>query len=209
MTVTLTSAHRLTKRQSSTTNALHTPAASPRTLKQLSQAKRCECVDVRGVKLLNDLVKLYPSVKDLVKITLLEATDHILNMFDKRITILFPGTYIVAFHAIFLPSMVHVYAYSVNLPINCKTRRSFWVVRLRESLLFVITSFGGVVSWEGDGVPFEESNHDIDYQEIDQLSMILSTISDASRLRTSGKILSDMGIVKTKHGYFLLFLAQS
>lgn len=27
-----------------------------------------------------DLVKLYPSVKDLVKITLLEATDHILNM---------------------------------------------------------------------------------------------------------------------------------
>ncbi|GJQ96555.1 hypothetical protein Tco_0007694 [Tanacetum coccineum] len=46
-------------------------------------------------------------------------------------------------------------------------------------------------------------------KEIDQLSMILSTISDASRLRTSGKILSDMGIVKTKHGYFLLFLAQS
>ncbi|XP_071720204.1 external alternative NAD(P)H-ubiquinone oxidoreductase B2, mitochondrial-like [Rutidosis leptorrhynchoides] len=33
-----------------------------------------------------DLVKLYPSVKDLVKISLLEATDHILNMFDKRIT---------------------------------------------------------------------------------------------------------------------------
>ncbi|KAL1562716.1 External alternative NAD(P)H-ubiquinone oxidoreductase B2, mitochondrial [Salvia divinorum] len=33
-----------------------------------------------------DLVKLYPMVKDAVKITLLEATDHILNMFDKRIT---------------------------------------------------------------------------------------------------------------------------
>ncbi|XP_021726335.1 external alternative NAD(P)H-ubiquinone oxidoreductase B2, mitochondrial-like [Chenopodium quinoa] len=33
-----------------------------------------------------DLVRLYPKVKDLVKITLLEATDHILNMFDKRIT---------------------------------------------------------------------------------------------------------------------------
>ncbi|CAK9144090.1 unnamed protein product [Ilex paraguariensis] len=33
-----------------------------------------------------DLVKLYPRSKDLVKITLLEATDHILNMFDKRIT---------------------------------------------------------------------------------------------------------------------------
>nr|DAD23057.1 TPA_asm: hypothetical protein HUJ06_024520 [Nelumbo nucifera] len=33
-----------------------------------------------------DLVKLYPDVKDLVKITLLEAGDHILSMFDKRIT---------------------------------------------------------------------------------------------------------------------------
>ncbi|KAH6834148.1 dehydrogenase B2 [Perilla frutescens var. hirtella] len=33
-----------------------------------------------------DLVKLYPKVKEAVKITLLEATDHILNMFDKRIT---------------------------------------------------------------------------------------------------------------------------
>lgn len=27
-----------------------------------------------------DLVKLYPNVKEAVKITLLEATDHILNM---------------------------------------------------------------------------------------------------------------------------------
>ncbi|GMH30319.1 hypothetical protein Nepgr_032162 [Nepenthes gracilis] len=33
-----------------------------------------------------DLMNLYPDVKKLVKITLLEATDHILNMFDKRIT---------------------------------------------------------------------------------------------------------------------------
>ncbi|KAG9159392.1 hypothetical protein Leryth_010940 [Lithospermum erythrorhizon] len=33
-----------------------------------------------------DVVRLYPTVKDLVKITLLEATDHILSMFDKRIT---------------------------------------------------------------------------------------------------------------------------
>ncbi|OIT05654.1 PREDICTED: external alternative NAD(P)H-ubiquinone oxidoreductase B2, mitochondrial-like [Nicotiana attenuata] len=33
-----------------------------------------------------DIVRIYPKVKDLVKITLLEATDHILNMFDKRIT---------------------------------------------------------------------------------------------------------------------------
>ncbi|KAL6544782.1 External alternative NAD(P)H-ubiquinone oxidoreductase B2, mitochondrial [Orobanche minor] len=33
-----------------------------------------------------DLLKLYPNVKEAVKITLLEATDHILNMFDKRIT---------------------------------------------------------------------------------------------------------------------------
>ncbi|XAR66388.1 NADH:ubiquinone reductase (non-electrogenic) [Bertholletia excelsa] len=33
-----------------------------------------------------DIVRLYPKVKELVKITLLEAGDHILNMFDKRIT---------------------------------------------------------------------------------------------------------------------------
>uniref|UniRef100_A0A1J3JBR4 NADH:ubiquinone reductase (non-electrogenic) n=1 Tax=Noccaea caerulescens TaxID=107243 RepID=A0A1J3JBR4_NOCCA len=33
-----------------------------------------------------DLVKLYPKAKDSVKITLLEAADHILTMFDKRIT---------------------------------------------------------------------------------------------------------------------------
>ncbi|XP_073124986.1 external alternative NAD(P)H-ubiquinone oxidoreductase B4, mitochondrial-like isoform X2 [Henckelia pumila] len=35
---------------------------------------------------IEDLAKLYPRLKDLVKITLLEAGDHILNMFDKRIT---------------------------------------------------------------------------------------------------------------------------
>ncbi|XP_050205756.1 external alternative NAD(P)H-ubiquinone oxidoreductase B2, mitochondrial-like [Mercurialis annua] len=33
-----------------------------------------------------DLARLYPSVKDYLKITLLEAGDHILNMFDARIT---------------------------------------------------------------------------------------------------------------------------
>uniref|UniRef100_A0A2P2JI34 NADH:ubiquinone reductase (non-electrogenic) n=2 Tax=Rhizophora mucronata TaxID=61149 RepID=A0A2P2JI34_RHIMU len=33
-----------------------------------------------------DLFKLYPMVKGFVKITLLEAADHILGMFDKRIT---------------------------------------------------------------------------------------------------------------------------
>ncbi|CAI8591242.1 unnamed protein product [Vicia faba] len=33
-----------------------------------------------------DLVRLYPGIKDLVKITVLEAGDHILSMFDKRIT---------------------------------------------------------------------------------------------------------------------------
>ncbi|KAI6672900.1 hypothetical protein NL676_000806 [Syzygium grande] len=35
---------------------------------------------------IEDLAQLYPQVKNLVKITLLEAGDHILNMFDKRIT---------------------------------------------------------------------------------------------------------------------------
>ncbi|KAL3821531.1 hypothetical protein ACJIZ3_007436 [Penstemon smallii] len=36
---------------------------------------------------IEDLAKLYPSLKSYVKITLLEAGDHILNMFDKRITV--------------------------------------------------------------------------------------------------------------------------
>ncbi|KAK6134772.1 hypothetical protein DH2020_031481 [Rehmannia glutinosa] len=34
-----------------------------------------------------DLAKLYPKLKEHVRITLLEAGDHILNMFDKRITV--------------------------------------------------------------------------------------------------------------------------
>ncbi|GJU90677.1 pescadillo [Tanacetum coccineum] len=55
----------------------------------------------------------------------------------------------------------------------CKTlfqNKTFFLGREvpRESLLFVITSFGGVVSWEGDGAPFEESNQDIDYQIVDR-----------------------------------------
>ncbi|ONK74627.1 uncharacterized protein A4U43_C03F8440 [Asparagus officinalis] len=33
-----------------------------------------------------DLAKLYPNIRDLVKISLIEAGDHILTMFDKRIT---------------------------------------------------------------------------------------------------------------------------
>ncbi|KAI3457244.1 hypothetical protein Pfo_013907 [Paulownia fortunei] len=36
---------------------------------------------------IEDLAKLYPTLKDHVRITLLEAGDHILNMFDKRITL--------------------------------------------------------------------------------------------------------------------------
>ncbi|XP_076953813.1 external alternative NAD(P)H-ubiquinone oxidoreductase B4, mitochondrial-like [Bidens hawaiensis] len=36
--------------------------------------------------LYDDLIKLYPDLKDYMMITLLEAGDHILNMFDKRIT---------------------------------------------------------------------------------------------------------------------------
>lgn len=34
-----------------------------------------------------ELIKLYLKLKDYVKITLLETGDHILNMFDKRITV--------------------------------------------------------------------------------------------------------------------------
>lgn len=38
----------------------------------------------------------------------------------------------------------------------------------RESLLFIIPAFGGVVSWEGDGSPFKESDEDITHQIVDR-----------------------------------------
>ena len=34
----------------------------------------------------------------------------------------------------------------------------------RESLVFVIPAFGGVVSWEGEGAPINESDQSINYQ---------------------------------------------
>ncbi|KAI8026119.1 hypothetical protein LOK49_LG02G01366 [Camellia lanceoleosa] len=34
----------------------------------------------------------------------------------------------------------------------------------RESLLFAIPTFGGVVSWEGEGSPFNESDQSITHQ---------------------------------------------
>lgn len=38
----------------------------------------------------------------------------------------------------------------------------------RESLLFVIPAFGGVVSWEGDGSPIKESDQSITHQIVDR-----------------------------------------
>ncbi|KAI3446203.1 hypothetical protein Pfo_002868 [Paulownia fortunei] len=38
----------------------------------------------------------------------------------------------------------------------------------RESLLFIIPAFGGTVSWEGEGAPFEESDHSITHQVVDR-----------------------------------------
>lgn len=40
----------------------------------------------------------------------------------------------------------------------------------REPLLFVISAFGGSVSWEGDGAPFEESDPSITHQIVDRPS---------------------------------------
>lgn len=34
----------------------------------------------------------------------------------------------------------------------------------RESLLFIIPAFGGTVSWEGEGAPFNEVDEDITHQ---------------------------------------------
>ncbi|MED6187371.1 hypothetical protein PIB30_075807 [Stylosanthes scabra] len=38
----------------------------------------------------------------------------------------------------------------------------------RESLLFVIPAFGGIVSWEGEGAPFQESDQSITHQIVDR-----------------------------------------
>ncbi|XP_020582372.1 pescadillo homolog [Phalaenopsis equestris] len=41
----------------------------------------------------------------------------------------------------------------------------------RESLLFIIPAFGGLVSWEGDGAPFSETYEDITHQIVDRPSI--------------------------------------
>ncbi|KAF7819534.1 pescadillo-like protein [Senna tora] len=38
----------------------------------------------------------------------------------------------------------------------------------RESLLFIIPAFGGIVSWEGEGAPFGESDQSITHQIVDR-----------------------------------------
>ncbi|XP_048434825.1 LOW QUALITY PROTEIN: pescadillo homolog [Pyrus x bretschneideri] len=38
----------------------------------------------------------------------------------------------------------------------------------RESLLFIIPAFGGTVSWEGEGAPFEEADDSITHQIVDR-----------------------------------------
>ncbi|CAN4084510.1 unnamed protein product [Withania somnifera] len=38
----------------------------------------------------------------------------------------------------------------------------------RESLLFVIPAFGGVVSWDGEGAPFKETDQSITHQIVDR-----------------------------------------
>ncbi|TKY63217.1 Pescadillo-like protein [Spatholobus suberectus] len=40
----------------------------------------------------------------------------------------------------------------------------------RESLLFVIPAFGGILSWEGEGAPFGESDQSISHQIVDRES---------------------------------------
>ncbi|XP_020103661.1 pescadillo homolog [Ananas comosus] len=38
----------------------------------------------------------------------------------------------------------------------------------KDSLLFIIPAFGGVVSWEGEGSPYEEADEDITHQIVDR-----------------------------------------
>ncbi|KAL8543138.1 hypothetical protein ACS0TY_003869 [Phlomoides rotata] len=46
--------------------------------------------------------------------------------------------------------------------------QSFVVQVPRESLLFIIPAFGGTVSWEGEGAPFEETDQSITHQVVDR-----------------------------------------
>ena len=43
----------------------------------------------------------------------------------------------------------------------------------RESLLFLINSFGGQASWDGNGAPFKESDEDITHQVIKNFENLL------------------------------------
>lgn len=43
----------------------------------------------------------------------------------------------------------------------------------RESLLFVIPAFGGTVSWEGEGAPFEESDQSITHQVCEKTHLLV------------------------------------
>ncbi|PON84254.1 Pescadillo [Trema orientale] len=47
----------------------------------------------------------------------------------------------------------------------------------RESLLFVIPAFGGMVSWEGDGAPYDENDDDITHQIVDRPSQTRKILS--------------------------------
>ena len=61
----------------------------------------------------------------------------------------------------------------------------------RESLLFLISSFGGQASWDGNGAPFKESDEDITHQvnknfEILLLLFIFCTFFDTKVFKENG-----------------------
>ncbi|GMH06776.1 hypothetical protein Nepgr_008616 [Nepenthes gracilis] len=47
----------------------------------------------------------------------------------------------------------------------------------RESLLFVISAFGGTVSWDGDGAPFKETDQSITHQIVDRPTQVHKFLS--------------------------------
>lgn len=47
----------------------------------------------------------------------------------------------------------------------------------RESLLFVIPAFGGVVSWEGEGAPFNEDDQSITHKIVDRPTLVRTSLS--------------------------------
>nr|GFA19776.1 pescadillo homolog [Tanacetum cinerariifolium] len=67
--------------------------------------------------------------------------------------------------------------YALTRYVGAKDKTNGTNFLVMNQLLFVITSSGGLVSWEGDGAIFEESNQDINYQRLSTAAMGVDCIN--------------------------------